>query len=448
MYTLLNWLGFDMAKDWWGYHKRYCDGKQVSAGRSLVWDFSGASNLDELGRRLRESGKFIRRLKREVLTELPEKIRQVIELPTNGAAGLVAKEREDWEKYLELVAALELLVELAKTVDDPAHYETCVMRLRAAAQNAFTEMSSIRRRTAEAKAPIVADHVAAMLEGADDEKIVLFAHHKSVIETFMQRFGEIAVKHTGDCTPKQKQEAVDRFVHDPKVRLFVGNMQSAGVGITLLPQDGNACTKCVFAELDWVPGVLSQAEDRIYRIGQTRGVLVQHLVWDGSIDANIAHAVVAKQRNMDRALDQKFGAVKPITLTEAQRPMLPAPKKGVSTCATADMSFEEVGEAATRITAEEIEAVHVGLRCLSSVCDGAHDEDGVGYNGTDTRIGKALAAEAKLTPRQAALGKRLLRKYANRQLGAMCPEILPVLWPGQESLGTKGAKRPRKKKAA
>jgi SWI/SNF-related matrix-associated actin-dependent regulator 1 of chromatin subfamily A len=59
----------------------------------------------------------------------------------------------------------------------------------------------------------------------------------------------------------------------------------------------------VFAELDWVPGNMSQAEDRCHRIGQTDSVLVQHLVVDKSLDARIAEALVVKQKVLDKALD-------------------------------------------------------------------------------------------------------------------------------------------------
>ena len=59
----------------------------------------------------------------------------------------------------------------------------------------------------------------------------------------------------------------------------------------------------VFAELSWVPGDVSQAEDRCHRIGQENSVLIQHLVVDGSLDARMAEVLVQKQKVLDRALD-------------------------------------------------------------------------------------------------------------------------------------------------
>jgi SWI/SNF-related matrix-associated actin-dependent regulator 1 of chromatin subfamily A len=61
----------------------------------------------------------------------------------------------------------------------------------------------------------------------------------------------------------------------------------------------------VFSELDWVPGIMSQAEDRAHRIGQRNSVLVQHIVFDGSLDAAVAQTLVRKQAVIEQALDRE-----------------------------------------------------------------------------------------------------------------------------------------------
>ena len=108
---------------------------------------------------------------------------------------------------------------------------------------------------------------------------------------------------TGKETPEERQAAVDRFQSDSATRVFVGSIAAAGVGITL-----TAASTCVFAELSWVPGEMSQAEDREHRIGQANSVLVQHLVLEGSLDAMMAETLVRKQEVIDRALDVPRGA--------------------------------------------------------------------------------------------------------------------------------------------
>jgi len=99
---------------------------------------------------------------------------------------------------------------------------------------------------------------------------------------------------------------VDRFQNEPECHIFVGGIQAAGVGITL-----TAAAVCIFAELDWVPANISQAEDRLHRIGQTGSVLVQHLVVDGSLDARMAKTLLAKQSVIDLALNDEFDTPTP-----------------------------------------------------------------------------------------------------------------------------------------
>jgi SWI/SNF-related matrix-associated actin-dependent regulator 1 of chromatin subfamily A len=100
-------------------------------------------------------------------------------------------------------------------------------------------------------------------------------------------------------TDKARQEAVDRFQRRGEVRVFLGQIQAAGVGITL-----TAASHVVFVELEWTPGLMSQAEDRCHRIGQHDAVLVQHLVLPGSLDARLAKTLVAKQRVIDKTLNR------------------------------------------------------------------------------------------------------------------------------------------------
>src|SRR5262249_48418891 len=90
----------------------------------------------------------------------------------------------------------------------------------------------------------------------------------------------------------------DRFQNDPLCRVFVGNIVAAGVGITLAP----ASAHCLFAELSWVPAEITQAEDRLHRIGTRDNVLVQHLVLAGSLDAIFVRTLLAKQKILDRIL--------------------------------------------------------------------------------------------------------------------------------------------------
>ena len=266
---------------------RYCG----AVRKGSRWDYSGASNLEELQEKLRSSI-MVRRMKSEVLKDLPPKVRQIIELDDKGVKRFLKKEKTLWEKMTGLVGVKD-----KDTLDD-REFREIVKLMEDGESIPFEEISTIRKENAIAKVPLVLDHLwdAANSSG----KVVVFAHHKEVVSLLEEEFGNQCVTLTGGMTDKRKQLAVDTFQNDAKVPFFVGNIEAAGVGHTL-----TAGSHVIFIEEDWVPGNITQAEDRCHRIGQHDSVLVQHLVIAGSIDANMAKAIVRKQEVIERVVDKK-----------------------------------------------------------------------------------------------------------------------------------------------
>ena len=233
-----------------------------------AWFYDGATNLDELHARLK--GFMIRRKKADVLKDLPPKTRQVIEIGTSKA-------KVDKAEWRAAVNALE-------------HDQTQIV---------FDKLSATRHEQALEKTPRVVEHILDAL--SDGRKIIVFAHHKDVIQAIgqaLKKQGIQAAGVIGGMSDTRKQAAVNAFQSDVDVRVFLGSIYAAGTGLTL-----TAASHVIFAELDWVPGIMSQAEDRAHRIGQHNAVLVQHLVWAGSLDARIARKLVHKQDILDRTLD-------------------------------------------------------------------------------------------------------------------------------------------------
>ena len=262
--------------------------------RVVVWDYDGASNLDELNHWLRKKC-LIRRLKKDVLTDLPDKTRQIIELPRDGS---YEKDVQFFEKAELLVLTRGMLC-LKGHDRDSLKYMQSVNNLNDEIRLAFEEISLIRHETALEKMEQVLAFICHALESSD--KIVVFAHHRDVVEeiaTELWHAGMKPVQHHGGMTGSQKQSSVDAFQNDPSCRVFVGNIASAGVGITL-----TAASHVIFAELDWAPAMMTQCEDRCHRYGQKDNVLVQHLVYENSIDARIAKTLVKKQKIIDSAID-------------------------------------------------------------------------------------------------------------------------------------------------
>lgn len=385
---VVGWLCPEEFGSFWKFAMRYCNAHQGGFG----WDLSGSSHLDELQEKLR-STIMVRRLKADVLTELPAKRRQVLEIPANGAQGIVDKESTAYGRHQEEIDELRVMVELSKVSENPDDYKNAVAKLSECTRVAFTEISKLRHEVALAKVPAVIEHSIETLENVG--KLLIFAHHHDVIAGLMEGLKDFSpVKLTGEMSQGERQASVDNFQTDNDCRVFIGSIHAAGVGLTL-----TASSTVVFAELDWVPANLTQAEDRTHRIGQKESVLVQHIVIDGSLDARMAKAIVDKQEVADKALDRETEVI-PVTIGEV---------KGVS------VTRKQIEEEYQEITPEEVFEIHAKLRLLSTWCDGARTRDASGFNKFDAGIGKSLAQQERLTNRQAVLGKKLVRKY-RRQL--------------------------------
>lgn len=245
IFSTLNWLDPKEWGSWWNFVHRYCNAQQGRFGM----DVSGSSNLGELQMRLR-STLMVRRIKTEVLKELPPKFRQVIEVPADALSADVARE---WSAYKNIEATLTKLrvaTELAKASENESVYRKCVEELKAGASAAFSELARARVELATKKIPLVIAHLSDC-----EDPVVFFAHHRVMIDAVVSHFKTPCVI-TGSTPNHLRQQAVDRFQQGGH-NLFVGNMLAAGVGLTL-----TRSSHVVFGELDWVPANISQAEDR------------------------------------------------------------------------------------------------------------------------------------------------------------------------------------------
>lgn len=291
LWAIVSYLAPEEFTGFWPFAKLYCKPSKNRFG----WDFSGATRLDELHERLR-STIMVRRTKAQVLPELPPKRRQVIELDSAHVAGLIAVEAEAWEEHRRRLDELRAVGRSNEELSDAQ-----LAALRAGVNLAFGELAKLRQATALAKVPLVLEHVRGVLESVD--KVVIFAHHRAVVHELAEPFGEEAVTLTGGDSLAARQAAVDRFQTDDGCRLFIGSITAAGFGLTL-----TASAHVVFAELDWVPAHLTQAEDRTHRIGQEESVLVQHLVLQDSLDARMIGTLIKKQRVIDEVVDGSLQA--------------------------------------------------------------------------------------------------------------------------------------------
>ena len=395
LFPIINSLDPITWSDQWSYAKRYCDLKHNGYG----WDYTGSSNLDELQDRLRSSI-MIRRLKKDVLLDLPPKFRQVIELPMDSSmSDLVNLELREWDAYEELVDSLWAALTLSKINEDEESYRDEIDKLSQQTKAKFSEIAALRERVALLKVPYVIEHLRNF-----EHKVVVFAHHKSVVKKIRESFPNETVEIVGDTKMDDRQKAVDLFQNDPSVRYFIGSIKSAGVGITL-----TAASHVVFAELDWVPGAVSQCEDRCHRITQKGNVLVQHMVLEGSLDAKIAKSLIAKQEVIDKALDVGYD-VSRFSIQAADEVTIPYEYQD---------DYDSRDEGNYIFSEEEKVDLLNKIKLIASLDnDRASYVNGIGFNRFDGRIGHSLAGMLHFTNRQAEVAEKLVTKY-KKQLEAL-----------------------------
>lgn len=400
IFTTLKWLDPKVWNNAWVFMQRYCGLKQTRFG----YDYSGASNTEELAARLR-STLMVRRLKADVLVELPPKFRQVIELSQDGLDGLIEQEWDSYKRYEQAQEALRVAVQLAKAAETDEDYEEAVHALRQGQSAAFTEMARLRKEIAVSKIPYMIEHLKELLD--DGIKVVFFAHHHEVLLAIQKAFPNSVLLYGGTFVTNRKK-AIDAFQNDENVRLFIGGMKAAGVGITL-----TASSHVVFGELDWVPATLSQAEDRVHRYTQINNVLVQHLVLEGSLDSVMAKRMIEKQKVIDSILNTEASVASLISQEEI----------GLEEPATQHITRKEVVTRSPKLEPQDVFIIHQCLRTIASMCDGAHSHDAHGFNKLDADIGRSLANQTGLSNRQAYLGLKLAWRY-RKQLGPETAEAL------------------------
>jgi SWI/SNF-related matrix-associated actin-dependent regulator 1 of chromatin subfamily A len=258
---------------WTHFAMKYCKVRFRPWGPTFV----GVKNLGELNRRLVQNC-MIRRMKKDVLQDLPEKTRNVVsfrfDMQGQREYNRILYEFKDW------------LREKKKRMISKGGLEERMLRV-----------GYLLRNAALIKMPMVKEWIDDFLESSD-EKIVLFAHHKAVIAMLKDWYKSHCVVVDGSVTGKHRQSAVDTFQTSPKVRIFIGQTDAAGVGLNL-----TAASNLAFVELEYTPSKITQAEDRIHRIGQKDGAMIHYLIASDTIEENVCKVLMHRQANFSDIVD-------------------------------------------------------------------------------------------------------------------------------------------------
>jgi len=249
----------------------------------------GSANEEELQVELRKSC-MIRRMKRDVLTELPDKVRQVVYLPLSDVPAYEKVEDDSINWYETKLRKQDEMSEheILEAVDEK-------LQNRSAFAEKMVKVEYLRQAAVEYKMKAALEWIDDTLE--QSSKLILFTHHRDAAEQVYEKYKDRAVLLYGGMSD-QVEDLVNKFIKDKRIQLFVASVQSGGVGIDGL-QD--VCDKVAFLELPWTPAMLTQAEDRAHRIGQKNAVNVYYLIGEDTIEEHVYGVVVGKEEIFDKA---------------------------------------------------------------------------------------------------------------------------------------------------
>jgi SWI/SNF-related matrix-associated actin-dependent regulator 1 of chromatin subfamily A len=297
LYNAIKLINPTIITSRFNFGKQYCGGHHDGFG----WNFNGASNTNEL-HQLLTSTIMIRRLKKDVLKDLPDKQYSVVPMEMTNRKEYTEAE-EDLVAFVKQLTddnfRKDLRTKLGDMADMVAVDEkqlTALKDEKASKINQLTRIEHLKQLAAAGKMKAVVNWVEDFIENA--QKIILFATHKTIINQLMERFGKIAVKIDGSVPTNKRQEVVDKFQTNKKIKIFVGNIDAAGVGLTL-----TASSNVAFLEYPWTPGKLNQAIDRAHRISQKNTVNVHYLVAERTIDEDIISVLDKKAKIINGIID-------------------------------------------------------------------------------------------------------------------------------------------------
>ena len=265
-FNLLKIVNSPLTLNWKSYVLRYCKGYQFRVGGRKIWNTSGASNLDEL--REQTKAVVLRRMKTDIL-DLPEKIISPI--------------------WLELKNSFydDELTEFLRISKENRKKESLTVTLN--------RLMKLRQLIAIEKVDHTCELIDKVLE--QGRKVIVFTNFTMSLDMIYEKYGKKAVVLDGRMSKDRRQQSVDRFQNEDKVKVFIGNIKAAGVGITLTAAD-----TVIFNDLSFVPADHSQAEDRAYRYGQKNSVLVYYPVFENTIKMTIYNILQKKKEIIDQVM--------------------------------------------------------------------------------------------------------------------------------------------------
>lgn len=267
-FTSLNFLNKDEWNNQHEFGVKYCAGYDTGFG----WDYSGVSNLEQLFTRI--SGVFLRRLKKDVLQDLPPKTYTNMPIELTDA---------EYKEYEQILKSFKKEDENGKSVEESYLAKIAKLKL-------FTGRCKLKRAI---------DYIQDIIDGG--EKVVIMSDLQELAEEVHKLFPKISVLHTGSMNENDKFESYQNFQKNKDIKVFSGMIMASGVGISL-----TEASRLIFLGFGWTPGDMMQAEDRIHRASTTHdNIQIITLYCVGTIDEDIMEFLDEKDQVVTMVLDNK-----------------------------------------------------------------------------------------------------------------------------------------------
>jgi SWI/SNF-related matrix-associated actin-dependent regulator 1 of chromatin subfamily A len=335
----------------WAEFVRLFNGKKNQWG-GMTWGMP----KPEVGERLKAV--LIRRMKKDVLADLPDKTHRVLEVDLTAAASKKLQAEID-RLGPEVWAATDI------------------------SEIPFDKMAKTRALLAQSK-------IDAAMEVIDNheesgEPLVVFSAHRYVIDELDKRDGWVTI--TGD-TPHSERARIEEAFQRGEYHGVGATIAAASTALTL-----TRASNVLFVDLSWVPADNQQAEDRCYRIGTKNAVLVTHLVSSHPLDQHVRKLIAKKMGIVEGSVEQARGG-REVRVEEVEA-LLPK--------STPELADDPKSPRRPAKTEAEKRAAATVMQ-IAGVCDGAKSADGRGFSASHAKMGRGIALEllaaGKLTEAQ------------------------------------------------
>ena len=295
----------DRLKDFgsaWKFKKQFCDLKQVNIRGKLVWQAKGATDGKRLGESLRSTC-MIRRMKKDVLTELPDK--------TNITLSVDLENRKTYESAEADVVAFvrqlalkdqnyrQTLKHLSIAEQEVAMNAYANSKERKALRGqALTKFNILKKVSSQGKRAQTLEWIQNFQQTGN--KLVVFAFFIETQEWLVEQFPGCA-KVLGEMHPLKRTEEVTRFQEDPNCNLIVCSLMAASTAITL-----TAASDMLRVELPWGPGHMKQSEDRLHRDTQKNAVMIYDLIARDSVEEDNFELIDQKRKVGEEIFDGEY----------------------------------------------------------------------------------------------------------------------------------------------